>query len=143
QYAHGWSGKTYYTQLRLDPLGEESAGEMLAALLGPSGELEPLKRMIVSRTEGNPFFIEEIVLSLFDQGVLVRDDLVRLAQRDDIAKVPETVQAVIASRIDRLPAEEKELLQILSVIGKEFPASLGGAVWRSPRHGGQLNLDRM
>ena len=143
QYSHKWSGKTYYTQLRLDPLGEESAAEMLGGLLGASGELEPLKQMIASRTEGNPFFIEEMVLSLFDQGVLVRDDVVRLAQRADMVKVPETVQAVIASRIDRLPAQEKELLQVLSVIGKEFPASLVPTVWRSTHHGGQSDLDRM
>jgi class 3 adenylate cyclase/tetratricopeptide (TPR) repeat protein len=143
QYVHGWSGKTYYTQLRLDPLGEENAGEMLAALLGSSDELDPLKRMIASKTEGNPFFIEEMVLALFDQRVLVRDGVVGLAQRADMVKVPETVQAVIASRIDRLPAQEKELLQVLSVIGKKFPASLARALWQETRHGGQSHLDRM
>ena len=143
EYSHQWNNKTYYTQLRLDPLGEEGAAEMLTALLGPGDELGPLKHMIASKTEGNPFFLEEMVLSLFDQGVLVRDGVVRLAQQPDIVKLPETVQAVIASRIDRLPAREKELLQILSVIGKEFPASLARTVWRRMGRGGQSDLERM
>jgi class 3 adenylate cyclase len=128
EHAHRWTGKTYYTQLRLDPLGEEGVGEMLKALLGASDELEPLKHLIASKTEGNPFFMEEMVLSLFDQGVLVRDGTVTLAQRPETVRVPDTVQAVIASRIDRLAAEEKELVQILSVIGKEFPLSLARTV---------------
>jgi tetratricopeptide (TPR) repeat protein len=143
EHAHRWTGKTYYTQLRLDPLGEEGVGEMLAALLGPGDELAPLKRLIALRTEGNPFFMEEMVLSLFDQGVLVRDGLVRLAQPPDRVKVPDTVQAVIASRIDRLPAEEKEVLQVLSVIGKEFPLSLARAMWERMRREGQLDFEQM
>jgi class 3 adenylate cyclase/tetratricopeptide (TPR) repeat protein len=143
EYAHRWTAKTYYTQLRLDPLREEGVGEMLMALLGPSDELEPLKRLIALRTQGNPFFMEEMVLSLFDQGVLVRNGSVRLAQRPDTVKVPETVQAVIASRIDRLAAGEKELLQILSVMGKEFPLSLARVVWKRNASPGQLDFEQM
>src|SRR6202521_3338271 len=59
EYSHQWNSKTYYTQLRLDPLGKESADEMLSALLGDSAELAPIKRLIIERTEGNPFFMEE------------------------------------------------------------------------------------
>jgi predicted ATPase len=95
------------------------------------------------KAEGNPFFIEEIVLSLFDQNVLVRDESVRLAQRPDTVKVPDTVQAVIASRIDRLPAEQKELLQGLSVMGKEFPLSLSRALWAQMRREGQWDFEQM
>ncbi len=61
EYSHQWSSKFYYTQLRLDPLGVESADEMLAALLGDGKDLVALKRLITERTEGNPFFVEEIV----------------------------------------------------------------------------------
>src|SRR5712691_8418218 len=57
EYSHQWNSKTYYTQLRLDPLGKESAGEMLSALLGDGKDLLPLKRVIVERTEGTPFFM--------------------------------------------------------------------------------------
>jgi class 3 adenylate cyclase len=66
--SHKWNSKTYYTQLRLDPLGKESADEMLTALLGDGKDLIPLKRLIIERTEGNPFFMEEIVQVLLDEG---------------------------------------------------------------------------
>jgi predicted ATPase len=129
EYSHQWGSKTYYTQLRLDPLGKESAGDMLTALLGDGRDLTPLKRLIVERTEGTPFFMEEIVQSLFEDGVLQRNGVVKLAKSMNAVKVPATVQAILASRIDRLPAEEKELLQTLAVIGREFALSLDrGAV---------------
>ena len=73
EYSHQWNSKTYYTQLRLDPLGKESADEMLSALLGDGAELAPLKRLIIERTEGNPFFMEETVQVLLDEGALVRN----------------------------------------------------------------------
>jgi predicted ATPase len=124
EYSHQWSNKTYYTQLRLDPLGKESAEEMLLALLDAGKELLPLKRLIIERTEGTPFFVEEIVQDLFEDGVLQRNGVVKLAKSMNAVKVPATVQAVLAARIDRLPTEEKELLQTLAVIGREFPLGL-------------------
>ncbi len=124
EYSHQWNSKTYYTQLRLDPLGKESAEEMLAALLGDGKDLLPLKRLIIERTEGNPFFMEEIVQALFEDGVLLRNGTVELAKSMNAVKVPATVQAILASRIDRLPPDEKELLQTLAVIGREFALSL-------------------
>jgi predicted ATPase len=116
--------KTYYTQLRLDPLGRETADEMLAALLGNGGELAPLRRLIIERTEGNPFFMEEMVQALFEQRVLVLNGVTKLAKPLEQIRVPPTVQAVLASRIDRLPAAEKELLQILAVLGRDFSLGL-------------------
>jgi len=121
EYKHEWGNKTYYTQLRLDSLGKESAGEMLTALVGDTGEVVPLKRLIIERTEGNPFFIEEIVQTLFEQGALVRNGAVKPTMKLDELHVPSTVQAILSSRIDRLPANEKELLQMLAVLGREFP----------------------
>src|SRR5713226_3348622 len=64
EYRHEWGNKSYYAQLRLDALGRQGAGEMLSTLLGDSVELDPLKRMVIDRTEGNPFFIEEMVQAL-------------------------------------------------------------------------------
>jgi predicted ATPase len=110
--------------LRLDPLGKESADEMLRALLGDSAALAPLKRLIIERTEGTPFFIEEIVQALFEDGVLQRNGVAKLARSIKDVKVPASVQAVLASRIDRLPTEEKGLLQTLAVLGREFPLGL-------------------
>jgi class 3 adenylate cyclase/predicted ATPase len=124
EYSHQWNSKTYYSQLRLDPLGRESAEEMLLALLGDSKDLIPIKRLIIERTEANPFFMEEIVQVLFEDGVLQRNGSVKLAKSMNAVKVPATVQGVLAARIDRLPPEEKELLQTLAVLGREFPLGL-------------------
>ncbi|HUA35506.1 MAG TPA: AAA family ATPase [Candidatus Binataceae bacterium] len=133
EYSHQWNSKTYYIQLRLDPLGKESAEEMLSALLGDGTELAPLKRLIVEKTEGNPFFMEETVQVLFDENALVRDGgAVKLTRSLAALKIPPTVQAILAARIDRLPQDAKDLLQTLAVIGREFPLSLIRAVVSIP-----------
>ncbi len=129
EYSHKWNSKTYYTQLRLDPLGKEGAEEMLSALLGDGVEVAPLKRVIIEKTEGNPFFMEETVQVLFDEGALVRDGAVlKLTKSLDALKIPPTVQGILAARIDRLPSDAKDLLQTLAVIGRDFPLSLIRAV---------------
>jgi class 3 adenylate cyclase/ribosomal protein L40E len=132
EYSHSWGSKTYYTQLRLDPLGRESAEELLSALMSDAVELRPLKRLIIEKTEGNPFFIEEIVRALFDQAVLVRNGAVKVTRSTSEIHIPPTVQGILASRIDRLPADEKGLLQTLAVIGKEFPLGLVRGVIGKP-----------
>jgi len=133
EYSHQWNSKTYYTQLRLDPLGKESADEMLTALLGDGAELAALKRVIIEKTEGNPFFMEETAQVLLDEGALVREgSTVRLTRPLAELKIPPTVQGILAARIDRLPADEKDLLQTLAVIGKEFPFSLAREVVKKP-----------
>jgi predicted ATPase len=96
---------------------------MLSALLGESVELNPLKRLITERTAGNPFFIEEIVQALFDEGALVRNGAVKVTRALSQLRLPATVQGMLASRIDRQPSEHKQLLQTLAVIGRE--SSLG------------------
>jgi class 3 adenylate cyclase/predicted ATPase len=143
EYSHQWNSKTYYTQLRLDPLGKESAEEMLAALLGDGKDLVPLKRLIIERTEGTPFFMEEIVQALFEDGVLQRNGVVKLARAMNAVKVPATVQDVLASRIDRLSVEEKELLQTLAVLGREFPLELMRRVTLKPDNELDRGLSRL
>jgi class 3 adenylate cyclase/tetratricopeptide (TPR) repeat protein len=128
EYSHQWGSKTYYTQLRLDPLGTESADEMLSALLGDSPDLAPLKKLIIERTEGNPFFMEEMYQAMLEDGVIARNGAVKLVKPLQSARIPTTVQGVLAARIDRLPADAKQLLQTLSVMGREFPMSLIRAV---------------
>jgi predicted ATPase/class 3 adenylate cyclase len=129
EYQHGWGNKTYYTQLRLDPLPPASAEELLQALLGDNPSLVPLKRLLIERTEGNPFFLEESVWALVETGVLVgARGAYRLAKSLDSLQVPATVQAVLAARIDRLPPEEKRLLQTAAVIGTEVPFTLLQAI---------------
>ena len=104
---------------------------MLAALLGDGVELDPLKRLITERTGGNPFFIEEIVQALFDEGALVRNGAVKVTRSLSQLRLPPTVQGILAARIDRLPAEQKELLQTLAVIGPGVAARPDSS--RSPR----------
>ena len=132
EYTHTWGSKTYYTQLRLDALGGETAHEMLGSILGEGKDLLPLKRIIIERTEGNPFFMEEIVQALFEERALVRNGTVKLAKSMSAVKVPATVQAVLSSRIDRLPPAEKDLLQTVAVIGKEFSHRLAAEVAKIP-----------
>src|SRR5207245_10335953 len=80
EYSHAWGSKTYYTQLRLDPLGRENAEEMLGALLGNELDIIPVRQLIIQRTEGNPFFMEEMVQAFFEQGVLARNGRIKLAK---------------------------------------------------------------
>ncbi len=106
---------------------------MLSALLGDEPELAALKQTIIERTEGNPFFMEETYQVLLDEGALIRDGtMVKLTRPIAELKIPPTVQGILAPRIDRLPADAKDLLQTLSVIGREFPVSLIRAVVVKP-----------
>ncbi len=139
EYRHQWGNRTYYAQLRLDPLAGESVQQLLSALLGDSPDLAPLRRVIAERTEGNPFFIEEMVQALFDDGTLARNGTVQLTRALAEIKVPATVQGILTSRIDRLPADEKDLLQMLAVMGREFSLALVRKVVRKTDN----ELDRM
>src|SRR5262245_620809 len=129
EYQHAWGGKTYYTQLRIDPLPAESAGEFLQALLGSDSELDPLRQLLIERTEGNPFFLEESVRALVETKALVGErGAYRLARAVQTLQIPATAQAILAARVDRLAPEHKRLLQAASVIGKDVPFSLLHAV---------------
>ena len=129
EYQHSWGSKTFYSQLRLDPLPAESAEELLQSLLGNDPSLQPLKQLLITRTEGNPFFLEESVRTLFETKVLEGErGVYRVAKSVESIQVPATVQAVLAARIDRLPAENKRLLQSAAVIGKDVPFVLLQAI---------------
>jgi class 3 adenylate cyclase/tetratricopeptide (TPR) repeat protein len=133
EYQHGWSSKTYYRQLRLDPLPPASADAFLQALLGNDPSLELLKPLLIERTGGNPFFLEESVRTLVETGMLIgAPGAYRLAQPLASLQMPATVQAVLAARIDRLPPEEKHVLQTASVIGTEVPLPLLQAMAELP-----------
>ncbi|HXV82219.1 MAG TPA: AAA family ATPase, partial [Candidatus Binatia bacterium] len=133
EYSHEWSDKSYYTQLRVDPLESSSAEELLSNLLGINPALEPLKQLLVKRTEGNPFFAEESVRSLVESGVLAGEKgAYQLALKIDDLVIPSTVQSVVADRIDHLPIDEKYLLQTAAVIGMIVPLGLLRAVAELP-----------
>ncbi len=131
EYQHRWGSKTVYSQLRLDSLRVESAAELLAVLLGPDPGLASLTQMLVKR--GNPFFLEETVRTLAETGALAGErGAYRLARPVETLQVPATVQTILAARIDRLPADEKQLLQTASVIGKHVPYALLAAITDQP-----------
>jgi class 3 adenylate cyclase/tetratricopeptide (TPR) repeat protein len=124
-YSHPWAGKTYYTLLRVDPLPATGADELLQLLLGDEKNLDPLKEVLIKRTEGNPFFLEECVRSLVETGALVGEKgAYRLLQNTQTITIPSTVQTALADRIDRLAIEEKRLLQTAAVIGVKVPLRL-------------------
>jgi class 3 adenylate cyclase/tetratricopeptide (TPR) repeat protein len=129
EYGHGWSGKSYYREVRIEPLRAERADELLRALVGDGPELASLTRLLIERTEGNPFFLEESVRTLVEIGALAGErGAYRLIEDAQAIQVPATVQALLAGRIDRLPPEEKRLLQAASVIGKDVPFALLQAI---------------
>ena len=133
EYAHGWGSKTYYRQLQIDPLPLESAEALLDALLGRDPALAPLKRLVIKRTEGNPFFIEESVRALVETGVLGGErGAYRLTRVVQDLQVPATARAMVAARIDRLGPEDKRLLQAAAVIGTDVPLALLQAVAEEP-----------
>jgi predicted ATPase len=133
EYQHDWGHKTYYTQLQPDPLLQASADELLQAMLGDDPSLAPLKHLLIARTGGNPFFLEESVQTLVETQRLVGDQgTYRLARALLSIQVPSTVQTDLAARIDRLPPEEKSLLHTAAVISHEVPLALLQAVAEVP-----------
>src|SRR5262249_6542143 len=131
EYEHRWGSKTAYSQLRLDTLAAQSAAELLAALLGPDPGLGLLTQRLVNR--GNPFFLEERGGRLVERGARVGErGAYRLTRPVEALQVPATVQTILAARIDRLPPEEKQLLQAASVIGKDVPYAILAAIADQP-----------
>ncbi len=125
EYQPAWERAAHCSELRLEPLGAADAHGLLTALLGDDPTLVPLKQLIMEKTEGNPFFMEEVVRTLAEEKSLLGDaGHYRIEQTPATLHIPTTVRGVLAARIDRLPVEEKELLQTLAVIGHEFPFSL-------------------
>jgi class 3 adenylate cyclase/tetratricopeptide (TPR) repeat protein len=141
-YQHGWSSKTAYSQLRLDALPADSAGELLEALIGEDPGLRPLKQLLIKR--GNPFFLEESVRTLVETKALAGErGRYRLTQPIQAIQVPPTVQAMLAARIDRLAPEDKRLLQVAAVIGKDVPLVLLQAIADLPGEVLRRGLDHL
>ena len=124
-----WAGRSYFSELRLDPLPSESAVELLEILLGSEAELDPVKQALIDMTECNPLFLEESVRSLVESGMLAGT----ADQRRSLGLllsgfIPHTIEALLNSRIDRMQAEIKEILQCAAVIGYDIPRDLLEAV---------------
>jgi class 3 adenylate cyclase/tetratricopeptide (TPR) repeat protein len=141
EYQHMWGSKTFYTQLRLDPLPPASADVFLQALLGDDPSLMLLKPLLIERTQGNPFFLEETVRMLVETEVLAGEaGAYRMAGQLPSIQVPDTVQAILAARIDRLSADDKQLLQSAAVIGNDIALPLLRAIADLPEEALQRGL---
>ncbi len=144
EFTAPWAARTYFSLLRLDPLAEESAAQLLSALLGPDPALKELRALLLRRAGGNPFFTEELVRSLVERGALEgapgsyqpAGDVRRL-------ELPPTVQGVLAARIDRLEPDAKRTLQTAAVIGKDFVQPLLEWVSDLPPEGLATALDAL
>jgi class 3 adenylate cyclase len=132
-YAAAWMGAAHYQQLSLAPLTPDAGDALLAELVGGGAAVAGVCTAIKERAAGNPFFIEEIVQSLVDQGVLVRERparpaggtagvVVRVVAPVPALRIPATVQSLVAARIDSLPEPAKHVLQVAAIIGKRFAA---------------------
>jgi DNA-binding SARP family transcriptional activator/class 3 adenylate cyclase len=142
EYQHAWGSRTCYSQMRLDVLPAESSGELLEALMGDDPGLAPLKQLLVEN--GNPFFLEESVRTLVDTKSLVGErGHYRLTQPVQAIQVPATVQAMLAARIDRLAPEDKRVLQVASVVGKDVPFALLQAIAELPDEALRRGLDHL
>ena len=144
EYQHAWGRKTYYRQLRIDPLAPESACELLDALLGTDAVLGPLKQLLVEQTEANPLFLEESVRALEETGLLAGNrGSYQLTRPVEQLAMPATVQSILAARIDRLAPAAKRLLQAAAVIGKEVPLALLLAIADAPEHEVRAEIARL
>ncbi len=131
EYQPQWGTQGYCSSIRIEPLTGDGTRALLTALLGDQFALQPVIAMLVERTGGNPFFLEEGVRALIETAVIAgKPGAYRMLKDLKTAQVqvPATVQAVLASRIDRLSPEEKWLLQSAAVIGREVPFALLQAI---------------
>jgi class 3 adenylate cyclase/tetratricopeptide (TPR) repeat protein len=144
EYGHGWGSKTYYQQVRLDALPTASAEELLDALLGTGPGLEDLRRVLIDRTQGNPFFLEESVRVLVETRALTGErGAYGLARPIQSLQLPATAQAILAARIDRLAPGDKRLLQAAAVVGKDVPFPLLEAIAEEPEERLREGLARL
>jgi tetratricopeptide (TPR) repeat protein len=121
EYRHPWAELSYYQRLRLSQLTLKSSTELVEALLEEGRVDEDLKNLILGKAGGNPLFVEELTHNLLDTGAIDRaDGAYVLTKKVSEIEVPDSLQAVIAARIDRLEETLKHVLQVASVIGREF-----------------------
>jgi class 3 adenylate cyclase/tetratricopeptide (TPR) repeat protein len=128
-YKHDWIDKACYSQFRIDALSADGTDALLQSLIGRSEELRPLRKLLIERTDGNPFFAEEIVRALVEDGSLVGSKgAYKAGLKIDTIGIPATVRTVLADRIDRLPQDEKQLLQCAAAVGIVVPWRLLRAI---------------
>jgi predicted ATPase len=121
EYTHRWDSKSYYNRIGLTQLTTQSSAALVQHIL-EGGEVVPeLRELILSRTSGNPLFMEELTHSLLENGTIQRrNDQYALRRKASEIQVPDTIQGIISARMDRLEESLKRIMQVASVIGREF-----------------------
>jgi class 3 adenylate cyclase/tetratricopeptide (TPR) repeat protein len=121
EYTHQWGSKSYYCMIGVGQLSMSNSAELVAAILEGGDAAPDLRELILGRAAGNPFFMEELTFSLLENGSIQRKgDSCFLAQALSSMQVPDTIQGIIAARLDRLEESLKRIIQVASVIGREF-----------------------
>jgi class 3 adenylate cyclase/tetratricopeptide (TPR) repeat protein len=121
EYKHQWKSKSQYHKIGLDHLTNKSSIELIRAILDDCEIAPEIENIILNRASGNPLFIEELTLNLLENGSIEKhDDQCVLARKGSEIQVPDTVQGIIAARIDRIEENHKRIMQLASVIGREF-----------------------
>jgi predicted ATPase len=121
EYTHQWGSKSYYRKIGLNQLTTQSSAELVQAIL-EGGEVSPeIRELILNRTSGNPLYMEELTHSLLENGSIQKKDhqFVLSGKASDI-QIPDTIQGIIAARMDRLEDNLKRTMQVASVIGRDF-----------------------
>jgi len=135
-YSHSWATKSGYSEIALAPLSVEGSRTLARALVGNDASLRSVHDWLMERAEGNPLFLQEMFRTLLETRVLIGDrGVYLLVDPLPTVKIPPTVQAVLATRMDRLSTTDKALLQCAAVIGKDVPLALLEAVSGFDRDG--------
>ncbi len=121
EYTHTWGSKSYYTQASLDQLSTRVSAELVQAILEEGRVVPELRELILSKAGGNPLFVEELTHSLLENGSIhCRDNQYILNRKISEIEVPDTIQGIIAARLDRVEESLKRIMQVAAVIGREF-----------------------
>ena len=121
EYIHQWGSKTYYSKIGLDQLNTVSSAELVKAVFEEGEAVPELRDLVLGKAGGNPLFVEEITHSLIENGYIQRlGKTWALTQKASDIQVPDTIQGIIAARLDRVEENLKRIMQVASVIGREF-----------------------
>jgi class 3 adenylate cyclase/tetratricopeptide (TPR) repeat protein len=124
-YNHSWGNRSYYNRIGLDQLPMAARNELLQSLLTEAEVSSGLRELLLSKAGGNPLFIEELTNALLESGYIEKEEKrYKLSRRVGEIQVPETLQGIIAARMDRLEENLKRTMQVASVIGRKFAFSI-------------------
>ncbi|MBI4675456.1 MAG: AAA family ATPase [Chloroflexi bacterium] len=130
---HSGQAVSRLTTIELQPLDEHASRELVANLLEIEDLPESVRALILKKAEGNPFYVEEVIRSLLDQKLVIRDgDRWRATREISNLAIPDTLAGVITARLDRLDEEAKRTAQTASILGREFEFAPLTALYESP-----------